>query len=77
MEERKEEGGKGEGGRGEKERAEDHVFLTIRMVNGRATAGSDRRSAWKATCDHHGQILFMTSHQKSTFFSRKTKNFTF
>ena len=66
-EERKEEKGKGrerEGGRGE----EGPVFLTFRMVTGRATAGSDRTSAWKVTCAHHGQISFTTSRQKSTLF---------
>ena len=42
QEERKEEKGKGEGGRGEEDEREDHVFLTFRMVKGRASAGSDR-----------------------------------
>ena len=33
--------GKGEGGRGEKEEREGHMFLTFRVVTGRATSGSD------------------------------------
>ena len=33
--------GKGEEGRGEKEEREGHVFLTFRMVTGRATSRSD------------------------------------
>ena len=32
---------KGEGGRGEEEEREGHVFLTFRMVTGRASLGSD------------------------------------
>ena len=60
---------KGEGRKGEEEERAGHVFLTFRMVNGRATAASDRRSAWKATCAHDGRILFATLLQKCTFFS--------
>ena len=47
---RKEEKGKGEGGRGEEEEREGLVFLTFRMVIGRAT--SDRTSAWKSHFVH-------------------------
>ena len=54
--------------RGEEEEREGHVFLTFRMVTGRATSGSDRTSAWKVTCAHHGQISFTTSRHKGTFF---------
>ena len=32
---------KGEGGRRKEEEREDRVFLTFRMVKGRASAGSD------------------------------------
>ena len=39
--ERKEEEGKGEGGRGEEDEREGHLFLTFRMVIGRAFLGSD------------------------------------
>ena len=60
-EERKEEEGDGERGRGEEEESEGTVFLTFRMVIGRASAVSDRRSAWVVICAYHGQISFMTS----------------
>ena len=75
-EERKAEEGKGEGGRGEEEREGEHVFLTFRMVTGRASAVSDRRSAWEVTCAFHGQISFTTSRQKDSFFSWKKTLFT-
>ena len=68
QEEMKEEEGKGEGGRGEEEEREGTVLFTFGMVTGRATAVSDRRSAWKVTCAHHGQILFTTSRHKGTLF---------
>ena len=42
QEESGEEEGKGEAGRGEKEEREGHVFLTFRMVTGRASAAPDR-----------------------------------
>ena len=58
---------KRKGRRGEEEEAD--VFLTFRMVTGRASAASDRRSAWKATCAHHGSISLITSLEKGTFFS--------
>ena len=61
QEEKKEEKGKGEGGRGKEEEREDHVFLTFRMVKGRASDAPDRRSAWKVTCAHHGRISLITS----------------
>ena len=63
---KKRKGRRGEGG-GEEEEAD--VFLTFRMVTGRASAASDRRSAWKATCAHHGSISLVTSLEKGTFFS--------
>ena len=50
----------GEGGWMEKERAEDHVFLTFRMVEGRASAATDRRSAWVTIWAYHDRILFTT-----------------
>ena len=75
QEERKEEEGKGEGGsRMEEERA-GTVFLTFRMVSGRATAGVDRRSAWTVTCAHHCRISFTTSRQKKYVFLMKNSNF--
>ena len=73
-EKRKEVEGKGEGGRGEEE--EEHVFLTFRMVTGRATFGADRTSAGKATCAQHGQISFVTVLQKGTFSYEKATFFT-
>ena len=60
--------GKGEGGRRMEEERAGTVFLTFRMVTGRATAGPDRTSAWKVTCAHHCQFSFTASLQKSTFF---------
>ena len=51
--------GEGEGGRLEEEVEEDHVFLTFRMVKGRASDAPDQRSAWTVTCAHHGRSLFM------------------
>ena len=57
---------KREGRRGEEE---EDVFLTFRMVTGRASAASDRTSAWKAICAHHGPISLITSLEKGTFFS--------
>ena len=61
QEEKKEEKGKREGGRGKEEGREDRVFLTFRMVTGRASAALARRSAWKVTCAHHGRISLITS----------------
>ena len=43
------------------EEREDRVFLTFRMVKGRASAAPARRSAWKVTCAHHGRISLITS----------------
>ena len=69
--EEKEEEGKGEGGRRMEQERAGPVFLTFRMVTGRATARSERRSAWTVTCAHHGQISLMTLLQKSTFSAEK------
>ena len=69
QEKKKEVEGKGEGGRRMEEERAGTVFLTFGMVTGRASAVSDRRSAWKATCAHHGQRSFTTLLQKCTFFS--------
>ena len=76
QEEKKEEKGKGEGGRGEEEEVEGHVFLTFRMVKGRASDAPDRRSTWKVICAHHDQISLITLLQKGAFFSWKTAWFT-
>ena len=52
--ERRREGGE------EEEWREEHVFLTFRMVKGRASDASARRSAWTVTFAHHGRISFTT-----------------
>ena len=67
-EERKEEKEKGEGRRGKEEGREDRVFLTFRMVKGRASDAPARWSAWKVTCAHQCRISFTTLLQKGAFF---------
>ena len=42
------------GRRGEEEEREGQVFLTFRMVIGRASAAPDRTSAWTVTFALHG-----------------------
>ena len=72
LEERKEEEGRREGGRRMDEEKAGHVFLTFRMVTGRATFRADPWWSWAAMCTHHDQISFMTLLQKRTLFSWKT-----
>ena len=58
-----------EGGRRMEEERAGHVFLTFRMVSGRATFRADPWWSWAAICAHHDQISFMTLLQRGTFFS--------